>query len=159
MATILVDGDTLRKTCEQQFLMDGWIALAPFEELLGISIVEACDGRSVLSMPFTVKLSQGGGFLHGGALTTLADTAAAMAVKTILPESVAFVTRDLNMRFLAPVREGRVTATAVLKQVDERRFEVIVDLEDDHGVKVAAFLADFRVLRKQLAKISEPDSF
>lgn len=149
MATILVDGDTLRKTCEQQFLMDGWIALAPFEELLGISIVEACDGRSVLTMPFTVKLSQGGGFLHGGALTTLADTAAAMAVKTRLAESVAFVTRDLNIRFLAPVREGQVTATAVLKQIHERRFEVNVDLEDDHGVKVAAFSADFRLLREQ----------
>jgi uncharacterized protein (TIGR00369 family) len=147
MARLLVNGDTPRNRSERQFLMEGWVSLAPFEDLLGLSIREAADGRAVLSLPFSVKLAQGGGVLHGGALTTLADTAAAMAVKTRLPESVPFATRDLNMRFLAPVHEGVVTATALLKEVDGRRFIVVVDLEDERGVKVATFSADFRLLR------------
>ena len=150
MGGLLVNGETLRVQGEEQFVMDGWIDLAPFEQLLGMCIVEAVDGRAVLTMPFTVKLSQGGGFMHGGALTALADTAAAMAVKTRLSASTPFATRDLSIRFLAPVRQGIVTATAVLKQVDERRFSIHVDLTDSEDGKVAEFLADFRLLRDKL---------
>lgn len=148
MVRMLVEGDAPRNPSEQQFIMEDWVALAPFEELLGISILEADDGRAVLSMPFSVKLAQGGGVLHGGALTTLADTAAAMAIKTRVPESVPFATRDLKIRFLAPVCQGRVTATASLEQVDGRCYLVNVDLTDESGVRVAAFSADFRLLRK-----------
>lgn len=150
MGKLLVSGETPRLHGTDQFVMDGWIDLAPFEQLLGMSIVEAIDGRAVLTMPFLVKLSQGGGFMHGGALTALADTAAAIAVKTRLPASTPFATRDLSMRFLAPVRQGRVTATAVLEQVDERRFSIRVDLTDSGNVKVAEFLADFRLLRDKV---------
>ncbi len=150
MGKLLVSGETPRLYGTDQFVMDGWIDLAPFEQLLGMSIVEAIDGRAVLTMPFLVKLSQGGGFMHGGALTALADTAAAIAVKTRLPASTPFATRDLSMRFLAPVRQGRVTATAVLEQVDERRFSIRVDLTDSGNVKVAEFLADFRLLRDKV---------
>lgn len=150
MGGLLVSGEAMRVSGEEQFVMDGWIALAPFEQLLGISIVEAVDGRAVLTMPFTVKLSQGGGFMHGGALTALADTAAAMAVKSWVSASTPFATRDLSMRFLAPVRQGIVTATAALEQVDERRFAIHVDLSDSGGAKVAEFSADFRLLRDTL---------
>lgn len=152
MARMLVGGDTLRLCAERQFDMEGWLALAPFEELLGMAIVEAFEGRAVLTMPFTVKLSQGGGVLHGGALTALADTAAAIAIKTRLPESTAFATRDLSMRFLAAVRDGVVTATAcVAQQVGERSFLVTVDIVDHQRVKVAQFSADFRLLRAKPA--------
>ncbi len=147
MGGLLVNGETLRVHGEEQFVMDGWIDLAPFEQLLGMCIVEAVDGQAVLTMPFTVKLSQGGGFMHGGALTALADTAAAIAVKTRLPASTPFATRDLSMRFLAPVRQGIVTATAELAQEDERRFIIHVGVTDSGNVKVAEFSADFRLLR------------
>ncbi|MGE4544971.1 MAG: PaaI family thioesterase [Pedobacter sp.] len=147
MGGLLVNGETMRVYGEEQFVMDGWIDLAPFEQLLGMCIVEAVDGRAVLTMPFTVKLCQGGGFMHGGALTALADTAAAMAVKTRLSASTPFATRDLSIRFFAPVRQGIVTATAILEQVDERRFSIHVGLTDSEDVKVAEFLADFRLLR------------
>lgn len=155
MGGLLVSGETLRVHGEEQFVLDGWIDLAPFEQLLGMCIVEAVDGRAVLTMPFTVKLSQGGGFMHGGALTALADTAAAMAVKTRLSPSTPFATRDFSMRFLAPVRQGMVTATAELAQVDGRRFIIHVGLTDCGNVKVAEFSADFRLLRERLHGGSE----
>ncbi len=154
MGRLLVNGETPRHHGEEQFVMDGWIDLAPFEQLLGMCIVEADDGRAVLTMPFKVNLSQGGGFMHGGALTALADTAAAMAVKTRLPASTPFATRELSMRFLAPVRQGVVTATAVLEQVDERRFSIHVGLADSEDVQVAEFLADFRLLRHKLPGVA-----
>jgi len=42
--------------------------------------------------------------MHGGALTALADTAVAMAIKSLLLEGTRFATIKLVMEFLAPVR-------------------------------------------------------
>lgn len=86
------------------FELPDWIACAPFEEYLGMKIEEAKDGRALLTMPFKVKLAQGKGLMHGGAVTPLADTAVAMAIKSLLPEDTHFATVELGLRFHAPVR-------------------------------------------------------
>jgi len=151
MAKLLVDGETPRKSGEAQFELRGWIDTAPFEDLLAIRIEEATKGRAVLSLPFVVKFAQGGGVLHGGALTTLADTAVAMAIKSILPEGTVFATTELTTRFLAPVREGRVTATATatVGPPEGRTFRGEAVVTDAEGREVARFSSLFRVARGQ----------
>ncbi len=139
--------DELRDPVREQFVMDGWIATAPFEALCGIEIVEAAAGRAVLRMPFRVKLAQGGGLLHGGALTTLADTAVAVAVKSLVPAGTRFATLELNTRFLAPVRRGAVEARARVERVGERDLAGEADLYGEDGLRVAAFRSLFRLAR------------
>jgi uncharacterized protein (TIGR00369 family) len=133
----------------KQFELDGWIATAPFEDLVGIVIEEAADGRAVLSLPFTVKLAQGGGFLHGGALTTLADTAVAMAIKSLLPPGTVFATTELKMIFLAPVTAGRVTARARASGPEGRNYPGEAVFVDHTGGDVARFHSNFGVARGQ----------
>ena len=130
-----------------QFQLPGWIACAPFEEYLGMQIEEAKDGRAVLSMPFKLKLAQGVGLMHGGAITSLADTAVAMAIKSILPKGTDFVTVDLHLKFFAAVREGTVRAMARAIRKDERK--IVGEAEIFNGdTKVAEFRAFFIVKRK-----------
>ena len=62
------------------FELDGWVDLAPFERTLGMKIGSSGEGEAVLTMPFTVKLAQGKGLLHGGAITTLAEMDLAVTV-------------------------------------------------------------------------------
>jgi acyl-CoA thioesterase len=149
MARWLVDGDSPRKEDEKQFELRGWVDTAPFEDLLAIDIEEAQQGRAVLSLPFKVKYAQGGGFLHGGALTTLADTAVAMAIKTLLPEGTVFATTELTTRFLAPVTAGRVTAVATVRGPEGRSFFGEATVTDEAGREVARFSSVFRVARGQ----------
>jgi len=149
MSRLLVDGVQLRRANLEQFEMEGWIDTAPFENLLGISIEEAREGRAILSMPFVVNLAQGGGFLHGGALTTLADTAVAMAIKSLLPEGTVFATTDLRTKFLAPVKEGRVTAAATVAGPEGRTFKGEAVVADETGREVVRFTSVFRVARGQ----------
>ncbi|MBU5612485.1 PaaI family thioesterase [Geomonas azotofigens] len=128
----------------QQFQLPGWIACAPFEEYLGMQVEEAKDGRAVLTMPFKLKLAQGVGLMHGGAITSLADTAVAMAIKSILPEGSDFVTVDLHLKFFAAVREGSVRAVARAIPKDERK--IVGEAEIFNGdTKVAEFSAFFIV--------------
>lgn len=149
MARLLVDGEALRRPAERQFELEGWIDTAPFEDLCGISIETAQEGRAVLSMPFTVRLSQGGGVAHGGALTTLADTAVAMAIKSLLAEGTIFATTELTTRFLAPLREGKMTATARVAGPEGRTFRGEAVVADEEGREVVHFQCTFRIARGQ----------
>ncbi|KAF0221535.1 MAG: thioesterase superfamily [Geobacteraceae bacterium] len=127
------------------FELPAWIACAPFEEYLGMRIEEASGGRAVLTMPFRVKLAQGKGLMHGGAVTALADTAVAMAIKSILPEDTHFVTVEMGLKFHAPVRGGTVRAVAKVVERDERNIRGEAEVFDANGVKVATFHSVFRV--------------
>lgn len=150
MAHLLTSGEALRRPQDDpQFELKGWIDTAPFEDLCGIGIEMAEGGRAILTMPFTVKLAQGGGVVHGGALTTLADTAVAIAIKTLLPEGTVFATTELTTRFLAPVREGRMTATATVSGPEGRTFRGEAAVADEEGREVVRFTSVFRVARGQ----------
>jgi len=130
------------------FELPRWIACAPFEEYLGMRIEEAEGGRAVLTMPFKVRLAQGKGLLHGGAVTALADTAVAMAIKSILSEGTHFATTDLSLKFHAPVKGGTVRAEARIIAQDDRVITGEALVFDDQGVKVATFTSTFRVKRQ-----------
>ncbi|AMV72585.1 PaaI family thioesterase [Desulfuromonas carbonis] len=149
MARMLVDGTLPRQPGSPQFELEGWIDTAPFEDLLGMTIESVGEGAAVLSLPFVVRLAQGGGVLHGGALTALADTAVAMAIKSRLPAGTIFATTELTTRFLAPVASGRVVAHARVRGPEGRSFfgEARVVAED--GREVAHFSSVFRVARGQ----------
>lgn len=134
------------------FKLDGWVDLAPFERTLGMRIASSGGGEAVLIMPFTVKLAQGKGLLHGGAITTLADTSAAMAIKTLLPEGTHFATVEMTTRFLAPVRGGTITARASATEDEEkeRTYRAEVFLSDNTGAVVAEFWSEFKIARGQI---------
>ena len=132
---------------ELPFQLPEWIATAPFEEFLGMTIEEARNGKAVLTMPFKAALCQGKGLMHGGAVVALADTALAMAIKSILPEETDFVTIKLGLEFHAPIRWGVVRAEAKVLQQDERDIEGVSEVITEEGVKAATFKATFRIRR------------
>lgn len=146
---LLVEPEAMRKEGERQFELEGWVDTSPFETLVGLTIEQAADGEAVLNLPFQVKLANGGGVMHGGALTTLADTAVAMAVKSLLPEGTVFATTDLQLKFIAPVVSGTVRAHALVSGPEGRTFRGDATLSSEDGQVVARFRSTFRVARGQ----------
>jgi uncharacterized protein (TIGR00369 family) len=127
------------------FVLPEWIALAPFEEYLDMCIHESHGGRAILSMPFRAALCQGKGLMHGGAVTSLADTALAIAIKTLLPEGTHFATIEMTLKFHGPVRWGTVQAIAEVKERGERDIAGQVEIITEEGIKAATFRAIFRI--------------
>lgn len=128
--------------------LDSWISCAPFEKLLGLDIVEAKEGRSYLTMPFVYQLAQGQGMAHGGAIVTLADTAVAMAIKSLLPPDSRFGTIALNAEFLAPVTQGMLSARAEVIPLENRQVRGQALVTDDDGRPVMRFSAVFKLGRE-----------
>ncbi|HEY6008741.1 MAG TPA: PaaI family thioesterase [Geobacteraceae bacterium] len=138
------------------FELPAWIAAAPFEDYLEMRIEEAADGRAILTMPFKVKHAQGKGLMHGGAITSLADTAVAMAIKSLLPEGSHFATVELGLSFHAPVRGGAVRAVARVTERDERTIRGEAEVFDAQGTKVATFHSLFKVKRQTVPRAGLP---
>ena len=134
-------------TGPHKFIMEKWISCAPFEKLLNMEIIEAKEGKAVLKMPFYIQFAQGAGLMHGGALTTLADTAVVMAIKSILDKGTHFATIEMKGKFLKPVIKGFITAKAEIYEKDGRILKGRADIFNDEGVKVFEFNSIFKIAK------------
>ncbi|MCJ8501078.1 PaaI family thioesterase [Desulfatitalea alkaliphila] len=134
-------------TGPHRFEMPAWISCAPFERLLNMQIAEAADGKAVLRMPFLIDFAQGAGLMHGGALVSLADTAVVMAIKSIIAPQSHFATIALDARYLAPVKQGVVTAEARVVKRDGRLLEGEATVYDEEGRAVLSFRSTFKIAR------------
>jgi uncharacterized protein (TIGR00369 family) len=84
----------------------------PYVGLLGFEFVRAERGAATFALEVREELTRMGGILHGGAVVSLLDTAAAFAVHTVIEPEARTVTVDLTVHFLRPASLGRVEATA-----------------------------------------------
>lgn len=138
-----------KSTGPHKIPLSQWITEAPFERLLNMKIERASDGEAVLTMPFFEEYAQGAGLMHGGALTALADTAVAMAIKSVLPEGTHFGTIALETRFVRALRQGWVTAQARVISQEGRDLVGHATVFDDQQQPVIEFESRFRVARHQ----------
>ena len=127
--------------------LEEWISCSPFEKLLGIKIIKAKNGCANLTMPFVFQLAQGRGIVHGGAIVTLADTAVAMAVKSIVPPDGRFGTISLNSEFLAPVTKGVLTAKANIKLLENRMIQGSATVFNENNIEVMKFSSLFKLAK------------
>jgi acyl-CoA thioesterase len=137
----------IKKTGPHEVQMESWISCAPFERLLNMTIVKAENGRAVLTMPVLYDFVQGGGLLHGGALVSLADTAVAMAIKSILPPKTHFGTISMESKFIGPVRKGIITASARAEVLEDRALKGKATIFDEEQKAVMVFTSIFKVAR------------
>lgn len=86
----------------------------PYFEHLGIKIVEVGEGYAKLQLDFKDHLTHPFGYLHGGAIASLADSTGINAVLTLLREDEKPLTIEMKINYFLPVKgvvvyaEGKV---------------------------------------------------
>lgn len=115
---------------------------------LGIKVLEATPERMVLAFDVTKAHHAPNGFLHAGAVVTLADTACGYGTVLALPEGASgFTTIELKSNFFATALTGRVIATAI--PVHRGRTTQVWDAEvvsEESGKRMALFRCTQSVL-------------
>ena len=76
--------------------------MSPFGSFLGIEIITFSAGKASCRVELKDHHLNNGGRVHGGLLTSLADTTAGVAVRTIRPEGKLSATTDLSIAFIRP---------------------------------------------------------
>jgi uncharacterized protein (TIGR00369 family) len=78
--------------------------------LFGAEMTSIAPGRVEISLEPKTELSQQHGFIHGGALTAIADSAAGYAALSLMPANRGVLTTEMKINFLAPAGEDRIIA-------------------------------------------------
>lgn len=75
---------------------------------LGIRVAEASNNHLVLELPYSDQIigNPDTGVIHGGAITTLMDTASGAVVICALPEFELCPTLDLRVDYMRPAEPG-----------------------------------------------------
>ena len=108
----------------------------PISETLGLDFVAIERGKCALGWTRDPRYDGIFRSMHGGLMITLADSAAAFALLTVIDPDSRITTTEMNIRFLAPVRE-RVIAHARVLKAGRSLCPITVDLVDAGGRMVA----------------------
>jgi uncharacterized protein (TIGR00369 family) len=83
--------------------------------LIGASLAAVEAGASEIKLPWRADLTQQKGFIHGGIIGMIADSAAGYAAYSLMPASASLVTVEYKMNILAPARGSLVARGRVIK--------------------------------------------
>jgi uncharacterized protein (TIGR00369 family) len=118
-----------------------------YVRLLGLEFVSAERGSAAFALEAREELMRMGGILHGGAVFSLLDTAAAFAVHTILGPDDRTVTIDFTVHFLRPFGSGRLQARARVLRAGRRIAFLNVEATDPAGVLIATATTTYAIQR------------
>jgi uncharacterized protein (TIGR00369 family) len=117
---------------------------------LGLRLVEVGDGTAVGEMTAKEDMANHAGFLHGGMISTLADSAMGRAIRTIKPGVSRAASFDLKLNFISAAKIGE-TLRATARVVHAGRRTVVAEcrIEGRGEALVATASATFAVTRER----------
>ena len=127
-------------------LVRGWLEHSPFAAHLGIELVSLGEGEAELRLPFCDELATMGDVVHGGAISSLVDTAAAAAAVSAADgdELAGGTTVDLSVSLVGAARGADTTAKARVIRSGRAISFIEVDVTGDDGKLVAKGLVTYR---------------
>ena len=91
-------------------LLDWMKTKNPFWSLLGMEIIEIKKGWAKIRLPFSEKLANGIGVVHGGAIFSPADSAVGMALIGLVGKNENISTLEMKINYLRPLTAGDIIA-------------------------------------------------
>jgi len=82
----------------------------PFMGFIGADLAIVEPGYCEIHLPYRPELTQQHGFVHGGALATLADNAAGYAAFSLMPADASVLTVEYKLNIMRPGRGDKMTA-------------------------------------------------
>ena len=122
----------------------------PFAALLGIQAGQSSEGFGSVTMEVRNDHLQESGVVQGGLITTLIDYAFYQAVKSRLKPDQRSVTIECKGDFIAPAKEGELTATARIVSGGRRILVVEGEVTDNQEVLIARGLSTYMVLEPRV---------
>ena len=123
----------------------------PFAELLGIRPGESADGTGTAFMTVADRHRQRAGVVQGGILVALADYAFFRACRSTLKEDEHAVTIELKLNFIAPARDGELTARSSIKSRGGRIIVGDMEITGEDGQLIATGIGTYMTVYNRRA--------
>ncbi len=118
---------------------------SPYYQLLGMEVKKVGDGESRLQMAFKKELTHPYGTVHGGAIASLADSAVALALLSLVEPQHMVAAIEFKINYFAPVNQGRVIAHAKILHKESRTAVGDVKVTNEKGEVVAKVIATYSI--------------
>ena len=117
---------------------------------LGLRLIETGEGEAVVEMTATEDMANHSGFVHGGMISALADSAMGRSLRTVKPGVARAMSFDLKLNFINAARVGE-TLRATGRVVHAGRRTMVADcrIEGNDGRLVATASGTFAVTREK----------
>jgi len=117
---------------------------------LGLRLIETGEGEAVVEMTATEDMANHSGFVHGGMISALADSAMGRSLRTVKPGVARAMSFDLKLNFINAARVGE-TLRATGRVVHAGRRTMVADcrVEGKDGRLVATASGTFAVTREK----------
>jgi uncharacterized protein (TIGR00369 family) len=129
-------------------------ASVAYAKFLGLELCELKSGEVSVCLDVREDLKQNQGVVHGGAVASLIDTAAAFAILTELSLDERVTTTDLTIHYLRPITEGRLLAKAKIVRGGRRLFVVNVEVTNSDRL-VATAITGYLKLQQNVQTLNK----
>lgn len=109
---------------------------SPYENLLDMYIVDKSEGFCKIGVSYRKELTNPHGNFHGGAISSIIDTATVQGLRTIFPTG-PYLTVDVNIRYKKPTNSAEIFAEARPKRLRGKFFITEVKVIDKDNNFVA----------------------
>ena len=124
--------------------------LSPAWRWLGIKEVDEGERVAVVEMTPTEDMANTMGFVHGGMISALADSAMGRALRTIEPGVVRSMSFDLKLSFMSAAKVGeKLLATGRVVHAGRRTAVTECRVEGPAGRLVATASGTFAITREK----------
>jgi acyl-CoA thioesterase len=130
-------------------LLDWMKTKNPFWSLLGMEIIEIKKGWAKIRLPFSEKLANGIGVVHGGAIFSPADSAVGMALIGLVSKNENISTLEMKINYLRPLTAGDIIAEAKIVHKGSMTAIGDVEVKDEVGNLIAKGLATYAITKKE----------
>jgi uncharacterized protein (TIGR00369 family) len=105
--------------------------------LIGARIASIEPGACEIALPFREDLTQQKGFVHGGIVGMIADTACGYAAFSLMPAGCSLVTVEYKINILSPGR-GALVARGTVMKAGRTLTIARAEVHDEDGKHVAS---------------------
>ena len=127
---------------------------------LGLTVAKAASGTLILELPYSSKIvgNPETGVIHGGAITTLMDTASGSVMICALEDFELCPTLDLRVDYMRPAEPGKpVFARAEIRKMTRNIAFTRCEAYQDDGEVIATCVGTFMRIGKEATPQSYRD--
>jgi len=124
----------------------------PFPVLLGVEVERLEYGSACLKLPFRSQLTQGQNYIHGGAITSICDSAVALALATLIDKGEYMLTIELKTNYTAPADDDIFAEARIIHKGNHTAVGE-VDVSKPDGTLVAKSVVTYFLNNKEAGEI------
>ncbi|UCE65420.1 MAG: PaaI family thioesterase [Candidatus Zixiibacteriota bacterium] len=124
----------------------------PFPGLLGVEVDRLEHGFARLRLPFHFRLTQGQNYIHGGVITSICDSAVALALATMIDKGEYMLTIELKTKYTAPADDDIFAEAHIIHKGNHTAVGEVDVLKSD-GTLVAKSVVTYFLNVKETGEI------